>query len=278
VCSPSNDQLIETTGTRRAVASSPVVSRRQKPISLLRDNPTDHTTSESTEAHLDLVDWCVANRARRTPSLVIDQDRIDWLEKRLRWNVIGILCDPSTVTSLAEKLYLQGRQWYQEQRVGSFLDKVRIGARAPELVRVTKKPLARICVSNIYVRSQLDIQSRLHSIGITIIQELNAVFEIQYTTKLRIQSVSLTVWVQSDQKLTDLLRGITSLYGILGPVTITLIEDDSEVIHQMELKPKKQGDSRGMPFLTNIWSTLGASEAQILTWILLYTSSQLGQQ
>jgi hypothetical protein len=76
VCPPSNDQLIETTGTRRTVVPSPVVSRRQKPISLLRDNPTDRTTSESTEARLDLVDWCVSNRARRTPSLVIDQDRM----------------------------------------------------------------------------------------------------------------------------------------------------------------------------------------------------------
>jgi hypothetical protein len=212
-----------------------------------------------------------------TPSLTTDQDRIDWLEKRLRWNVIGILRDPSAATSLAERLYLQGRQWYQEQRVGSFLDKVRIRARAPELVRVTQKPLAKICVSNIYARSQLDIQSRLHSIGITIIQDLHAVFEIQYTTKLRIQSASLSVWVQSDQKLTDLLQGITVLDGILGPATITLIEDDSEVIHQMELKPNKQIDRRGMPFLTNIWSTLGASEAQIHTWVLLCTSSQLGQ-
>jgi hypothetical protein len=278
VCPPSNAQLIGTTGTRRTVDPSPVTSRHQKPMSLLRDNPTDHTTSESTESLLNLVDWCVTNRARMIPSLVIDQDRIDWLEKRLRWNVIGILRDPSSATSLEEKLYLQVRQWYQEQRVGSFLDKVRIRTRAPELVRVTKKPLAKICVSNIYDRSQLDIQSRLHSIGITIMQDLNAVFEIQYTTKLPIQSVSLTVWVQSDQKLTDLLRGITALDGILGPDTITLIEDDSEVIHQMELKPNKQIDRRGMPFLTNIWSTLGASEAQILVWILLYTSSQLGQQ
>ena len=238
-------------------------------MSRLRDNPTDRTTSESTEVHLDLVDWCVDNRARMTPSLVLDQDRIDWLEKHLQWNVIGILRDPSVATSLAEKLYLQGRQWHQELRVGSFLDKVRIAARAPELVRVSKKPLAKICVSNTYARSQLDIQSRLHSIGITIIQELNAFFEIQYTTKLRIQSASLTVWVQPDQKLTDLLRGITSLDGILGPATITLIEEDSEAIHQMELKPNKQIDRRGMPFLTNIWSTLGASEAQVLVWILL---------
>ena len=223
----------------------------------LRDNPTDRTTSESTEAHLDLVDWCVTNRARMTPSLVIDQDRIDWLEKRLRWNVIGILRDPSATISLTEQLYLQGRQWYLEQRVGSFLDKVRIAAKAPELVRVTKKPLAKICVTNIYARSQLDIQSRLQNIGITIIQELNASFEIQYTTKLRIQSAALTVWVQSDQKLTDLLQGIISLDGILGPATITLIEEDSEAIHQLELRPNKQIDRRGMPFLTNIWSTLG---------------------
>jgi hypothetical protein len=123
----------------------------------------------------------------------------------------------------------------------------------------------------------LDIQSRLHSIGITIIQELKTSFEIQYTTKLRIQSASLTVWVQSDQNLTDLLRGVSSLDGILGPATITLIEEDSEVLHQMELKPNKQIDRRGMPFLANIWSTLGASEAQILSWILLCTSSQCGQ-
>ncbi len=98
-----------------------------------------------------------------------------------------------------------------------------------------------------------------------------------FTTKLRIQSATLTVWVQSDQKLTDLLRGIISLDGILGPATITLIEEDSEAIHQLELRPNKQIDRRGMPFLTNIWSTLGASEPQILAWILLCTSSQLGQ-
>ena len=45
----------------------------------------------------------------------------------------------------------------------------------------------------------------------------------------------------------------------------------------MELKPNKQIDRRGLPLLTNIWSTLGASETQILSWILLCTSSQLGR-
>ena len=45
----------------------------------------------------------------------------------------------------------------------------------------------------------------------------------------------------------------------------------------MVLNPNKQIDRRGLPLLTNIWSTLGASEAQILSWILLCTSSQLGR-
>jgi len=42
---PSNAQLTEPTGTRRAVAPSPVASRRQKPMNRLRDNPTDRTAS-----------------------------------------------------------------------------------------------------------------------------------------------------------------------------------------------------------------------------------------
>ena len=70
---------------------------------------------------------------------------------------------------------------------------------------------------------------------------------------------------------------MVSIEGILGPVTITLVEDDCETVHQMELKPNKQIDRRGLPLLTNIWSTLGASEAQMMSWILLCTSSQLGQ-
>jgi hypothetical protein len=80
---------------------------------------------------LDLVDWCVANRVRRTPYLVIDQDRIDWLEKRLRWNVIGILRDPSVVTSLTEKLYLQDRQWYP---IANFL-----ATHMPSSVKITTR-------------------------------------------------------------------------------------------------------------------------------------------
>ncbi len=114
-----------------------------------------------------------------------------------------------------------------------------------------------ICVSNIYARSQLDIQARLHTLGITIMQKAPANFEIRYSGKLRIQSASLTIRVSSDQKLIDLLQGKVSLEGILGPATITLLDDDSDTVHQMELKPNKQIDRRGLPLLTNIWSTLG---------------------
>jgi hypothetical protein len=48
----------------------------------------------------------------------------------------------------------------------------------------------------------------------------------------------------------------------------------TQTLHHMELTPNKQKDRRGLPLLANIWSTIGASESQILTWILLCTSSQ----
>ena len=145
------------------------------------------------------------------------------------------------------------------------------------IARITRNPFSRICVSNFYARSQLDIQSRLQNLDITIIQETPTNFEIHYIGKLRIQSESLTVRVSSDQRLIDLLHGKVSLEGILGPSTITMLEEDSDTVQQMELNPNKQIDCRGLSLLTNIWSTLGALETRILSWILLYTSSQLGQ-
>jgi hypothetical protein len=72
----------------------------------------------------------------------------------------------------------------------------------------------------------------------------------------------------------DLLQGITHLDGIDGRATITQINDDIEILHHMELKPNKQKDRRGLPLLTNIWTTIGASESQILTWFMLCTSIQ----
>ena len=274
---PQADPILETTMTRRIITSPPVESHRPKVMVRLQDNPTDRSTGESVEARLDLVDWCVKNRQGQTPSPVDDRNRMQWLEKRLHWNIVRILRDPSATVSLTDQLYQQGRQWFLGQQVGQFLDKIRNIARVPEIARLTRSPMVTICVSNIYARTQLDIQARLHSIGITVIQEVPAHFEVRYSGKLRIQSASLTVKVYSDQKLLDFLQGKISLEGILGPVTVTILDDDSDIVHQMELKPNKQIDRRGLPLLTNIWSTLGASETQILSWILLCTSSQLGR-
>ena len=168
----------------------------------LQENPTDRATAASVEARLDLVDWCVKNRQGSTPSPVDDRNNMQWLEKRLHWNIVSILRDPSATASLTDQLYQQGRQWFLGQQVGKFLDKIRSIVRAPEIARITRSPMVTICVSNIYARSQLDIQARLHTIGITIIQEVSAHFEVRYRGKLRIQSTSLTVKVCSDQKLT----------------------------------------------------------------------------
>ena len=80
--------------------------------------------------------------------------------------------------------------------------------------------------------------------------------------------------MQVDENLMDLLQGTTYLDGIGGRTTITQINDDIEALHHMELKPNKQKDRRGLPLLANIWTTIGASESQILAWILLCTSIQ----
>ena len=123
--------------TRRIIASQPVESHRPKAMGRLQENPTDRATAASVEARLDLVDWCLKNRQVRNPSPVDDRDRMQWLEKRIRWNITDIVLDPSAIASLTDQLYQQGRQWFLERQVGQFLDKIRNIARAPELVRIT---------------------------------------------------------------------------------------------------------------------------------------------
>ena len=46
--------------------------------------------------------------------------------------------------------------------------------------------------------------------------------------------------VQVDKKLMDLLQGTTHLEGIGGRATVTQINNDTEALHHMELKPNKQ--------------------------------------
>ena len=117
-----------------------------------------------------------------TPSPIGDRDKMQWLEKRLRWNIMSQwhFTSPISTATLTDQLYQQDRRWFQEQRTCQFLDRIRNSVRAPELARITRSPQLTICVSNIYARSQLDIQSRLPNLGITIIQEAPANFEIRY--------------------------------------------------------------------------------------------------
>ena len=59
----------------------------------------------------------------------------------------------------------------------------------------------------------------------------------------------------------------------MGPATFTILNDEVDTVHQAELKPNSQTDRKRLPLLTNIWTALGASEAQFMTWILLCSSS-----
>ena len=101
---PQKDPILETTVTRRVIASPPAATHRPKVVGNLQDNPTDRTMTESTETRLDLVDWCLTNRQSLDPSPMDDREKTQWLEKRLRWNINDILRDPSTTVSLTDQL------------------------------------------------------------------------------------------------------------------------------------------------------------------------------
>ena len=151
--------------------------------------------------------------------------------------------------------------------MGQFLDNLNNLARKPEFQRTSNSVSTRIYIRNTAARSKQILLSQVKDIGIRLLGRTKP-------SHSKIQSASLEVDAQVDEKLMDLLQGITHLDGIGGRATITQINDDIEALHHMELKPNKQKDRRGLPLLANIWTTIGASESQILTWILLCTSVQ----
>ena len=69
------------------------------------------------------------------------------------------------------------------------------------------------------------------------------------------------------------MQGNTCMEGIMGPATFTILNDEVDTVHHVELKPNNQIDRKRLPLLTNIWTALGASESQFLAWILLCSSS-----
>ena len=59
----------------------------------------------------------------------------------------------------------------------------------------------------------------------------------------------------------------------MGPASFTILNDEVDTVYHAELKPNKQIDRKRLALLTNIWTSLGASESQFLTWVLLCSSS-----
>jgi hypothetical protein len=128
-------------------------------------------------------------------------------------------------------------------------------------------------VSNLRVRTKDDIIPKLKGTGLQILREDLAKFEMKYSRKLRLETTVLTVLVRPDSKLEDIMQGKVSIEGIMGSASLTILNDEVDTVHHAELKPNKQIDRKRLPLLTNIWTSLGASEPQFLTWILLCSSS-----
>ncbi len=157
------------------------------------------------------------------------------------------------------------------------MDKIRNLARKPEGSRLVTDQLVHLYVSNIRARTCNDITDVLKREGIQIQQDGFMKFEIKYSKKLRLEAAALTVFVSNSPQLTDLLTGARTIEGILGPASFTIIENDSDKIHQAELTPSSQVDRRLLPRLAGIWTALGASEAQFLSWVLLCVSTFVGK-
>ena len=259
---------------RRVVPPPTDLPTIQKKSSSIANCPKDTSWEEATEARLNLLDHLVqvSKSSSQGKGDLPEQDK--WLDQRIRHNVKGIVRDVSPSVPLPEQLYCQGRKWFQDNKVGQFLDNLNNFARKPEFQRTSNSVSTRIRISNTKVRSKQILLSQIKDIDIRLLREDQAEFGIKFNNHSRIQSASLEVDVQVDGKLMELLQGITHLDGIGGRATITHINDDIETLHHMELKPNKQKDRRGLPLLTNIWTTIGASESQILTWIMMCTSVQ----
>jgi hypothetical protein len=146
---------------------------------------------------------------------------------------------------ILEQVYRQGRSWFQDSKVGQFLDKLKNIARQPEFSRTSTRESIRLQISNASDRSRQILLARVKDTGITLMREDQAEFDVKFSGKSRIQSASLKVDAKANQPLMDLLQGRTNLEGIGGWATITQIEDDAGVLHHIELKPNKQTDRRG---------------------------------
>jgi hypothetical protein len=257
--------------------SGPV--RKPLPYTPLRQNPTDIRWQESTIQRTKLVDWITVRLGSRVPSQDEERDIQRPKGRRLHRDLRGFdepterkNEDPTLTPS--EQLLQEGKDWFLDRRVGPFLDRLRNLARGPERERLPESQSVRLYVSNLRARTKDDIITNLKGTGLQILREDLAKFEMKYSRKLRLETTALTIPVRSDSKLEDNMQGRVSIELIMGSATFTILNDEVvDTVHHAELKPNKQIDRKRLSLLTNIWTSIGASESQFLTLVLLCTSS-----
>ena len=277
---PDPNPITGTSEGRRVVTPPPPPGPVRKPLpySPLRQNPTDVRRQDTTIQLTRLVDWLSERLGSRAPSQGEERDIQRAKGRRFSRDLRGFdepdkhKEEDPTLTP-PEQLLQEGKEWFLKQQVGPFLDKVRNMARGPEQVRLRNSQSVRLYVSNLRARTKDDIISKLRGMGLQILREDLAKFELKYSRKLRLETSALTVIVIPNSRLNDFMQGDTCIEGIMGPATFTILNDEVDTVHQAELKPNSQIDRKRFPLLTNIWTALGASEAQFMAWILLCSSS-----
>jgi hypothetical protein len=256
-----------TSEDRRIVPPPPPSGPVRKPLPYtpLRQNPTDIRRQESTIQRTKLVDWITVRLGSRVPSQDEERDIQRAKGRRLHRDLLGFdepterkNEDPTLTPS--EQLLQEGKDWFLDRRVGPFLDRVRNLARGPERARLPEGQSVRLYVSNLRVRTKEDIITKLKGTGLHILREDLAKFEMKYSRKLRLETTALTILVRSDSKLGDIMQGKISIEGIMRPATFTILNNEMDTVHHTELKPNSQIDRKRIPLLTNIWTSLAASE------------------
>ncbi len=178
----------------------------------LRQNPTDVRRQDTTIQLTKLGDWFSERLKSRSPSEGEEQDVQRAKGRRLSRDLRGFdgpeeHKEEDPTPTPPEQLLREGKEWFVQQRVGPFLDKVRNMARGPEQDRLRNSQSVRLYISNLRARTKDDIIYKLRGMGLQILREDLAKFEIKYSRKLQLETSALTVLVLSDTRLEEFIQG-----------------------------------------------------------------------
>ena len=131
-----------------------------------------------------------------------------------------------------------------------------------------------IRASNLAVPHEEAALTLLAQAGLHPAHEHNRRFErTQHPSK----PITLTAAMQLHVPITDALRslfvGDTAIRGSLGPIRLEIVQEQEP--HQMRLTPKSHQDRKAMSHLVPIYTTLGASEEEILLLFQLQAEQAL---